>query len=298
MIVVILAGLLLPTFNSLAGKQLSLPVGQPFFWAMVAGLLLLTGLTAGSYPALFLSSLHPIRVLKGSLKVGWLAIAFRKGLVVFQFVLSMIFLVGTIVIYQQMQYVQTKNLGYDRENLLYLPIEGELVKKYSLFKEEASKLPGILSISRMRHSPTVIDHSTSDIRWVGKEPSQLTSFSDELVGYDFVKTMKLKVLQGRDFSKDFATDSMHYLINETAAKQMGYSQPIGQPLWWGESQGRIIGILQDFHFSSMHEKIEPLIMRLDEKRAYGTILVRTQAGKTKEALSNLEKVCKAFNSKY
>ncbi|WP_232074198.1 ABC transporter permease [Spirosoma aureum] len=302
-IAVSLVALLLPAFNTLTGKQLILPVSQPAFWATLLGLLTLTGFVSGSYPALFLSAMSPIRVLKGSLRFSPGATLFRKSLVVFQFALSMLLIVGMIVMYRQMDYIQTKNLGYNRENLIYIPLEGELGQKYTLFKEEAGKMAGVLTISRMRGTPTVISHHTGDFGWPGKDPNQAISFADETVGYDFVKTMKLQLKEGRDFSKAFGTDSLGFLVNETALAKMGYKNrtvgsSIGQPLSWGQRQGTIIGILKDFHFTSMHQAIEPLIVRLDEKRQWGTVLVRTEAGKTKEALVSLEKVCKELNPRF
>lgn len=297
-IAVALAGILLPAFNNLTGKQLSLPVGQPFFWISLIGLLMLTGFVAGSYPAFFLSSLNPNKVLKGSLKFGSGATFFRKGLVVFQFTLSIILIVGVIIIYRQVDYIQTKNVGYDRENLLYIPIEGDLIKSYPLFKEEAGKIQGVLGISKMKESPTAIGHHTGDIGWPGKDPNLATSFADATVGYDFVKTMHLKLKEGHDFSKDFGTDSIGYILNETAVTKIGYQDPVGEPLSWGDQQGKIIGVLEDFHFTSLHEAIEPLVIRLSENQNWGTILVRTRAGKIKEVLAGLEKLCKGLNPNY
>ncbi|MEO6313491.1 MAG: ABC transporter permease [Chitinophagaceae bacterium] len=294
-IAVLTAFLLLPAFNSLTGKQLSIPVSQPLFWVALTGLLLFTGFVAGSYPALFLSSLKPVRVLKGGLQFGKGAVYFRKSLVVFQFALSVVLIVGMIVIYRQMDYIQKKNLGYDRENLVYLPVEGELVTKYKLFKEEAGKLPGIGSVSKMRNSPTDIEHHTNSIGWPGKDPNLTIPFADGVVAYDFVQTMKLQLQAGRDFSPNFGTDSTAFLINETAAKIMGFANPVGQPAEWGNRKGMIIGVLKDFHFNSMHQAIDPLILRLDENWGWGTILVRTQPGQTKQAIGSLENICKALN---
>ena len=295
---VIIAALFLPAFNNLTGKQLSLPLTQPGFWVSLVALLTVTGFFSGSYPALFLSSLNPIRVLKGSLKFGWGATFFRQGLVVFQFTLSIILIVGMIVIYRQMDYIQTKNLGYDRDNLLYIPIEGELITKYSLFKEEAGKIPGVITISKMRNSPTVIEHHTGSIEWTGKDPNLSVSFADAVVGYDFVKTMNLKIKEGRDFSRDFGTDSASYILNETAVTKIGYKNPLGQTVTWGNRKGTVIGVLKDFHFNSIHQGIEPLIIRLDENWGWGTILVRTKADKTKETIASLEKLYKSLNSKF
>lgn len=293
-IAVFLAMALLPAFNGLTGKQMTAPINQPVFWLTLTGLLLLTGIVAGSYPAFFLSSLNPVRVLKGSLTFSRGATFFRQGLVVFQFTLSIVLIIGMIVIYRQVQYVQTKNLGYNRENLLYVPLEGELIKNYELFKNEASKIPGIEAISKMKESPTVIAHSKGDISWTGKDPNQSTAIADAEVGYDFVKTMKLQLKEGRDFSKEFA-DSSSYLVNEASAKRMNYQNPIGMPVYLGDKKGKIVGVLKDFHFNSMHEAIEPLVIRLGDRQKWGTILVRTEAGKTKEAIAGLEKLCKELN---
>ena len=295
---VVIATLFLPAFNSLTGKQLNIPFTQPAFWASLAALLAITGIIAGSYPALFLSSLKPSKVLKGTLKFGWGATFFRQGLVVFQFALSIVLIVGTIVIYRQMNYIQTKNLGYDRENLLYMPIEGELITKYTLFKEQAERVPGVVTISKMRNSPTVIEHHTGSIEWAGKDPNLSVSFADAVVGYDFVKTLNLNIKEGRDFSREFGTDSASYILNETAVSKIGYENPVGQTVSWGNRKGTIIGVLEDFHFNSIHQAIEPLIIRLDENWGWGTILIRTEAGKTKEALAGLEKLYKEVNSKF
>ncbi|MEO8111707.1 MAG: ABC transporter permease [Ginsengibacter sp.] len=289
--------LLLPAFNSLTGKQLHLPVSQPFFWTALVGLLLVTGLVAGSYPAFFLSSLKPVRVLKGTLKFSYSATFFRQALVVFQFALSIILIVGMIVIYRQMNFIQNKNLGYDRENLIYIPIEGELINKYELFKQESTQLPSITDVSKMRNSPTIIEHHTGGVSWPGKDPNSEVSFADGVVGYDFVKTMKLQLAAGRDFSKDYA-DSASYILNETAVNKIGYKDPIGKVITWSNRRGTIIGVLKDFHFSSMHAPIDPLIVKLDEKWPWGTILVRTKAGKTKDAIAGLQSICKTLNPKF
>ena len=293
-----LTALLLPAFNSLTGKQLTLPVQQPLFWLSLAGLLLITGLVTGSYPALFLSSLNPVRVLKGSLKFGWPAIFFRKGLVVFQFSLSLILIVGMIVVNLQVQYIRTRNLGYDRDNLLYIPIEGELTQKYLLFKEEAGKLPGILTISKMRNSPTVIEHHTGNISWPGKDPNFELSFADGVVGYDFVKTMKLQLKEGRDFSTSFPLDTTGFLLNETAVARIGWQDAVGQTINWGGRTGKVIGVIKDFHFNSLHQAIDPLILRHDENWKWGTILVRLRAAQTREAIEGLGKLCHDINPKF
>jgi ABC-type antimicrobial peptide transport system permease subunit len=293
-IALVLVSLLLPSFNMLTGKQLGLPLNHFNFWVMLIALLLITGLVAGSYPAFFMASFKPVRVLKGNLKFSLSNIFLRRGLVVFQFALSVMLIIATIVIYQQMQYVQTKNLGYNRENLLYIPIEGDLITRYEAFKQEALDNTAILNVSKMRNSPTDIEHHTSSIYWPAKDPNLNVSFADGVVGYDFVKTMKLQMLAGRDFSREY-NDSASYILNETAVNKIGFKNPVGQTITWGNHKGTVIGVLKDFHFNSLHQKIEPLVIRLDEKWGWGTILVRIKAGQTKQAIASLQNICKQLN---
>jgi putative ABC transport system permease protein len=295
LIAILLTTFIMPAFNSLTGKHLSLPVGQPSFWLSMLGLLLLAGFVSGSYPAIFLSSLNPIKVLKGPQRFPGGASFFRKALVVFQFSLSMIFLVGMMVIYRQLDYIQRANLGFDRSNLLYIPLEGELGNKYALFKQEAEVLPSIQQVSKIRQAPTAMYTHTGDIRWIGKDPNVVVSFVQSDVGYDFVKAMDLKLAEGRDFSVDFPSDSTGFILNETAIKKIGYSNPIGKTIWWGSHAGTIIGVLKDFHFVSLHHPIEPLIIRMNESRNSGTVLVKIKPGSDKQGLAGLEKLCKELN---
>jgi putative ABC transport system permease protein len=297
-IAIVIVLLLLPSFNSLTGKDISLPFNSITFWGILAALTLLTGFLSGSYPALFLSSFKPIRVLKGSLKFSAGATWFRKGLVIFQFALSTLLIIGTIVVAKQVGYVQHMNLGYDRENLIYIPLEGDLTSKYSLFKQEAVNLPGVGEITRISQSPTQLENGTGGVQWEGKDPNTMPMFTQVAVGYDFSKTMKVQMAAGRDFSKDFATDSVGYIVNETALKKIGYKDPIGKPLTFWQKKGTIVGVVKDFHISSMHVPINPLIIRLGENINWGLALVRTEPGKTKQALAGLEKICRKLNPQF
>jgi ABC-type antimicrobial peptide transport system permease subunit len=290
--------LLLPAFNQLTGKHIPFPYGSSSFWLWMAALTLITGAFAGSYPALFLSSFKPIRVLKGTLKFSAGAAWFRKGLVVFQFVLSIVLIIGTIVVASQVNYIQTINLGFDRENLVYIPLEGDLTGKYKTFKEEALRLPGIGEVSRMSDVPTNLESNTGGVDWDGKDPNVLPMFTQTSVGYDMVKTLHLQLIAGRDFSRDFPTDSVGYILNEAALKKIGYKEPIGQRLtFWGK-KGKIVGVLKDFHYTSLHDPILPLIIRLGEEETWGNALVRTKAGQTRQALAGLEQLCKQLNPRF
>ncbi|QDK77913.1 FtsX-like permease family protein [Spirosoma sp. KCTC 42546] len=294
---VMLVNLVLPVFNQLTDKQLAIPIHQASFWALLAGLLLVTSCLAGSYPALFLSSLNPVRVLKGTMRFGAGALLFRRGLVVFQFVLSMLMIVGTVVVYRQLQFIQTKNLGYDRENIINIPGEGELASNYSTFKQELLRIAGIQSVTHMMTNPLQNGNTTDGVRWVGKDPSLAIQFNNTVVGYDYTKTFKLKLIRGRDFSPSFSTDSSNYLINQAAAKRIGYKDPIGQPLTFGKKPGKIVGLIEDFHFNSLHVPIRPLIIRLGEHWWPNNILIRTQPGQTKQALASIQALCQKLNPK-
>jgi ABC-type antimicrobial peptide transport system permease subunit len=294
----LVVGLVLPAFNTIVNKHIELPLDNIFFWAALGGLAIATGMIAGSYPALYLSSFNPIRAFRGSLKFSTGALWFRKGLVVFQFVLSIMLIIGTIVISRQVDYIQSANLGYDRENLIYVPLEGTLPAKYTLFKEQLLRMPGIQFVSSITQQPTSIDNGTGGVVWEGKQPGVMLQFTQAAAGYDFMKTMKLDMSQGRDFSRDFATDSIGYIVNETALKIFGYKDPIGMPLtFWGK-KGTIIGVVKDFHFNSLHEAIKPLVIRYGENIGYGSALVRTEQGKTREAVASIEKLCREMNPQF
>ena len=294
----IIMACLLPVFNYITQKQIELPFADGAFWLKLVVITIVTGVVSGSYPALFLSSFNPVKVLKGTAKLGSGATWFRKGLVVFQFVLSVVLIIGTIVISKQVNYVQSINLGYDRENLIYVPLDGDLTSKYQIFKTEALKSPGIQSVTRMSQEPTNIQNGTGGVDWDGKDQNVNIEFTQASIGYDFTNTMKLKMASGRDYSRDFATDSVGYIINEAALKRIGYKDPIGKRLtFWGH-KGTIVGVVKDFHFTSLHDPIRPFVIRLAEKESYGSALIRTQPGKTKEALASLETIWKQMNPNF
>jgi ABC-type antimicrobial peptide transport system permease subunit len=294
-IALIIVLFLLPSFNNFSGKQITLPVTAVGFWLGLLGLALITGLISGSYPAFFLSSLDPIKVLKGSVKAGPRAILFRKGLVIFQFSLSIILIIGTIVVSRQVQYIQTKNLGYNKENVISIPLEGTLLSQYKTYKLEALNVPGVRAVSRITQVPTKVTSGTSDVSWQNKDADEKTLFIWASVGYDFAKLLNLQFLEGRDFSKEYPTDSSGYILNESALRAINYKDPIGKQFtFWGR-QGTIIGVVKDFHFNSLHDPIRPLILRLGESEKFGHALVKIDPARTKQALAGLAAVSKQFN---
>jgi len=291
--------LLLPSFNTLTEKHLSIDLTDASFLVILLGLTLVTGIISGSYPALFMSSLKPIIVLKGLLKFRPGATYFRKALVVFQFALSIILILGMIVIYRQIDFIHNKNLGFAKEDLLYMPLEGELQKTYPTFKEQLLKQPGIKYVTSAQSSPLEVGSSTSGVRWPGKDTTKLILFSSNPITYDYIKTMGIQLVAGRDLSTEYGLDTMNYLVNEAAAKKIGYKDPVGKELtMWGD-KGMIVGLMKDYHHNSLHVPIEPLILRLHKKSwggtYWGNIIVRTEKGKTKQAIVSMEKLYKQFN---
>src|SRR6187455_2736507 len=294
----LIVALIIPSFNELTDKKLSIDLTDPSFLLILLGLTVVTGVISGSYPALFMSTLRPIVVLKGILKFKAGATYFRKGLVVFQFALSIILLLGMIVIYRQINFIHNKNLGFAKEDLLYIALEGELQKNFMTFKEELLKQPGIKFISSAQSGPLEVGSSTQGVRWPGKDTTKLILFSNNPITYDYLKTMGIELIAGRDFDPSFSLDTMNYLVNEAAARKIGYQDPVGKELtMWGD-KGTIIGLMKDYHHNSLHVPIEPLILRLFKKSwnsYWGNVIIRTEKGKTKQAIASMEKTYRQFN---
>lgn len=305
---------LLPAFNMFTGKHITSPLTDLRYWWMLGGLALFTGLVAGSYPALFLSSLKPARVLKGVLRFSPGAAWFRRGLSGFQFSLSVLLLIATIVVSRQVSFVQNAHLGYDRDNLLYFQLEGALTNEegYLTFKNEATGLPGVALVDRSSEAPHAMNFIVDNndgfkntvngddaINWEGKQKGQSVAFRPTSVGFDFVKLMKLEIADGRDFSRDYATDSADaFLVNQEAVKEMAMKDPVGKWVSAWAKKGHIVGILKDYHTNSLRERIRPLIIDVKEYENFGVVLVKTEPGKTKEALASLEKAYHDVNPNY
>ncbi len=288
----------LPTFNTVFEKQLTLNLVEPSLWLIVLVLVIITGVLSGSYPALFLSSLQPIKILKGRLQFGSGPAFFRRALVVFQFSLSIFLIVGMLAVGKQMNYLRTKNLGLDRENVLYWPIEGFTeTKKFDAFLGEVVRQPAIASATTTGSLPINIQSSSGDLKWPGKDPNLNTQVSAMWVGSDFIQTMNIKLLNGRDFRANSRADSANYIINEATAKLMKMTNPVGKEVEFWMGKGRIIGLMKDFHLQSLHEAITPLIL-CTEYRNTSYLLVRTRVGQTQQAITELTTISKQFNPNY
>ncbi|GGM97060.1 ABC transporter permease [Dyadobacter beijingensis] len=291
--------LALPVFNELFGKHLALDLTEPALWAGIAALTLLTGLMAGSYPALFLSGLKPVKILKGKLQFGSGPALFRRVLVTFQFALSIFLIVGMLAVGTQMQYLRSKHLGLDRDNVVYLPLEGNVAQgaKMEAFRQEVMRQPSVVSATATGMLPVNIQSSSGDLTWPGKDPNLQTTVTAMTVGADFVRTMNIQLVDGRDFRPGSAADTSAYLINEAAARLMGEKNPVGKQIKFWKGNGPVIGVMKDFHMSSLHQAITPLVLTyIPENSAY--LLVKTRAGQTEQALTALKKVARDFNPDY
>lgn len=292
----LLAAMALPFFNQITGKHMLLPFNNGRFWSMMLLLTFITGLLSGSYPALFLSGFNPVRILKGgSLKAGPAALWLRQSLVVFQFVLSVILIISTILISRQVNYVQQANPGYDRENLIYIPLDNQrVVDNVTAFTTEAARISGVVKIAEVNDVPTNVQNKTIGVKWPGKDPKAKIEFAAMAVGYGYLETMKLQLVSGRDFSKAYA-DSNSYILTESAVKRIGYKDAVGQPLtFWGK-EGHIIGVVKDFHFESLRENIRPLIFRLTTRDNTAMLVMRVAPRQTQAVLTQLKKVWNAIN---
>lgn len=295
-IALLLVHLLLPFFNELTGKKIFIDYANPVITVSLAGIMLFTGLLAGSYPAFFLSAFQPASVLKGNLSAAFSGAALRKLLVVFQFSMSVALIICALVVYRQINYIRTKNLGFDRENILYFTRYEGVEKSFESFRSELLQSPLIKGVASSSQLPMEVGSSTG-AEWDGKSKDDKALFPIIACDYDFLPVAGFKVVAGRNFSRDFVTDTSNFVIMEETARRMGMKDPVGQNLTvWG-IKGRIVGVVKDFHSGSLHNSIEPVIFALLPK--YGSrIFVKYEPGKADEAVKAVEVVHKKFEAAF
>ncbi|HWK07647.1 MAG TPA: ABC transporter permease [Puia sp.] len=287
-----LVWLCLPAFKAITGKALHLSV-TPGLFLSVAGITLITGLLAGSYPAFYLSGFKPVRVLKGKFTSSASETWIRKGLVVFQFALSAILIVSVGVVYRQMNLIQTRNLGYSRDQVIHFPNEGNLQYGLASFLTELKKIPGVVNASDMNGDLMGTHSGTGGVRWEGKDPNVGVEFSGLYVDDNFVETMGLQMVEGRPLSGKYGTDSLGVIFSETAIATMKLKNPVGRIVnFWGTPRV-IVGVVKDFHFESLYKKIQPFYMMYSPNSS--TILVKLQAGTEKATLARIGEYYKQFN---
>ena len=291
---VLLVTLILPQFSQFTGKQLNLGVNVVLILSFL-GITLFTGLIAGSYPALYLSGFNPVKILKGKVSTSPASLWVRKGLVVFQFAISVILIVSVLVVYRQVEYIQSKNLGYEKDNVITFSSKNLQQQDHETFFSEIGKIPGVLHVSAMSGGLISGDHNrTPGLSWSGQTPGEEVEFTDLPVDFNFFETMGMKIAGGRSFSRKFSSDSSTIILNQTAIKSMGLTDPVGQTInLWGEDK-QIIGIVEDFHFESLYTEIKPCFFRLSPTNV-SNILVRINGGVERETLAQLQEFYQDHN---
>ena len=294
---ILLVELVLPVFNNLTEKSISVDYTDPTLLGIFLGTVLITGLVSGSYPAFYLSSMEAVKTLKGSLKSSTKEVFARKGLVVFQFSLSIILIVSTLVIYRQIQFTQSKSLGYNKENLINFITDDQIGEQWKTFKEQVANIPGVVSISRTTHPFLSQNNNTRGLDWPGKDPDTQILFENIAMDYGLIKTMGVEIIEGRSFSEEFGTDTSKIIFNESAIKVMGFDNPIGQVITlWGEER-EIIGVAKNFHFQSFRTKVNPLFFRLEPEFGWRAF-VRIESANITSTLAQIEEIYKSFNPNY
>jgi len=292
-ITIFLVQLILPPFNNLSNKHLSIDYSNFKLILQLLGIAVFTGLLSGIYPALFLSSFKPVKVLKGTLYTCSKHSLSRKILVILQFSLSITLLICTGIIYSQLAYIKTMDMGYDKENVLYLRMNKEVSKNYEAFKNNLLQNPNITSITRTSELPTTIWAVTRGVKWEGKESSEGAAFGLAAVDYDYLQTLKMEIAAGRGFSREFSTENPGVVVNEAAVRAMGMKSPIGKQLYLGNQDFKIIGVVKDFIFLPLTWEMEPMILNIDPNR-YHYIILRIEENSTRIAINHLEKTYLKF----
>ncbi len=288
----ILVELLLPIFNDLSGKTMSLNLTVNFqLFIFLAGITLITGIVSGSYPALFLSSIQPITTLKGSRLAG--SSFLRKTLVVFQFTLSIILIIATIVVSNQLEYIRNQDLGFNKEHVLFVPLNRELKPKFDAVKNELLQNPQVLTVTATSNKIGIRQLGSTDLnKWEGNNGEKALLLNMLSTSYDFLETFDIEMAAGRYFSKEFVSDTAGVILNETAIKEMGLENPIGKHIF-EDNPNIIIGVVKDFNFESLHSKIKPLGLFLVSDW-YEYIAVKIKAEDIPATLGYIKKVNEKF----
>ena len=290
--------LLLPMFNEVGAKKMEIPWGSSFLWISIFIFILLTGLLAGSYPALYLSSFQPLKVLKGTFRVGKMASVPRKILVVVQFACSVILMIGTVVIYEQIQYGKNQPIGFNNRGLITVNWSDDISKNFDALKQELLSTGAAVSVCQSNSPPSEIYSNNNGWEWKNSQPiEQTVIFSTITTTYDYTKTLGIKLLSGRDFSKDFA-DSASVVLNEAAVKRMGLKNPVGEQLKWNGTPMTVIGVIPDIQMESPYRPISPLTIIFNKGWvSYVDVRLNPQMSASK-AISLVKPIFDKYNPAY
>ena len=298
-IALVLAELSIGSFNELVYADLTIPYSNSYFWIYGIAFILITGIIAGSYPALYLAANKPMNALKSKLKAARALVAPRKVLVIFQFSFAIVFIVCTIVIYRQIKFGQSRNTGYTPENLVYVYLRGDIPKHYPQVRNELYNSGAIESVTRTNSPISIIWTSDASFEWPGKDPNLKTSFATYHSDNDFAKTMGIDIIAGRDINSwDYPTDTMAILLNESAVKEMGLKNPVGQFVKSSQGNWQIVGVLKDFVIGSPYHPVGPIIVQ-GPRNWFGTLSFRLNKNRrTDENLAKIGAILKKYNPDY
>lgn len=293
---IVLVWLALPWFNDVANKQMTILWDKPLFWVLSAGFTVFTGLIAGSYPALYLSSFNPVKVLKGSFKAGRFAAIPRQVLVVIQFTVSVILIIGTIIVFKQIQFAKNRPVGYSRDGLVNMEVTNDdLHKQFSAVRADLLTSGAVVEAAESTSSTTGINNGRGDVNWKGKDPATTFSFGYIGVTSTYGKTVGWKFTDGRDFSSRFITDSLTIVLNEAAVKYMGLKNPVGEIVKVGKRYLTVIGVVKDMVMGSPYDPAKQTIFYI-RRDQFDDILLRINPNiSAHEALSKIEAVCKTYS---
>jgi putative ABC transport system permease protein len=292
----LLLQLSLQFFNGLADKQMFIPWMNPFFWLLTLSFTFFTGFVSGSYPAFYLSGFDPIKVLKGTFRAGRLAALPRKVLVVIQFTVSITLIIGTIIVFRQVNHAKDRAVGYSREGLLSITMNTpEIYDKFQLIRNELLQTGAVANVAQSSSPTTNVWSNNIGFEWRGKDPNATLIFGTVATTHDFGKTINWDIVKGRDFSREFPTDTGAFILNEAAAKIIGFKNPVGEMIKWNDKEKPVVGVVKDMVMESPYTPIKPTIFVLD----YGwanmiTLRVNPQVP-MRAALSKIEAVFKKFN---
>ncbi|MEP0987290.1 ABC transporter permease [Ekhidna sp.] len=296
LVAVILTELALPAYNTLVDKELFIDYSSPVFWLASFGIIVILGVIAGSYPAFYLSSFNPVETLKGTVKAGKGATTPRKVLVITQFGFSIVLIISTIVIFQQINLVKNRDLGYDQDLLIAVGLTNDLSDNYEVLKQELESSGAVESVTRSNSQITQIN-SNNFLGWPGKPEDKRVIFTTITTTYDYAKTMGIDMLMGRDFSKEFASDSNAIVINKAALELMNLEDPIGTNLdLWGEKR-KLIGVVDNVLMGSPYEPVKPMFLILDDWGGYVSVRLK-KTNDLQASLGALEEIFNRHNPAY
>jgi ABC-type antimicrobial peptide transport system permease subunit len=297
LISLIIVTLVLPAFNEVADKKMAVLWTNPLFWIYCLVFILFTGLIAGSYPALYLSSFHPVKILKGTFKVGRFSAVPRKVMVVIQFTVSVALIIGTVIVFQQIQFAKDRPIGYQKDGLIRIPLADEVYKHYEAVRTELKNERVITEMAISQSPLTNVWNTNGGFNWEGKDPNMGVDFPNNTVSYEYGKTIGWTIKEGRDFSRDFASDSTAFIINESAVKFLGFKDPVGKILEWEKVPYTIIGVVKDLLVESPYYPVRASLYHLAREQENLLIIRLNRDKSAKECLNKIESVLKKYEPK-